>query len=116
MNDTVHVLSIGPKAHSDPTCDRYLEEQGYVLAVAEGYKDLLETAMDRRYDVAVLQEALSQNELLEVTHFIRRRWPTAGIVIVRQEEWWLVDALYDERVMPGAAAELLVSAIERLVA
>jgi hypothetical protein len=116
MDDMVHVLAVGPIANLDPTYDKYFAERGFVLAIAAGYRDLLQTSEDRRCEVAVLQEALSQDELLEVAHFIRRRWPEAGIVIIRQEEWWLEDAIYDERVMPGAAAELMLSAVERLVA
>jgi hypothetical protein len=116
MNDAVHVLSIGPKAHSYPAYERHFEERGFVMAVAEGYSDLLQIVMDSRCEVAVLHETVSQNELLKVTHLIRRHWPGARIVIVRQEELWLEDALYDERVMPGASAELLISAVERLVA
>jgi hypothetical protein len=114
MKSVVHVLSIGSVAPWDGSCDGCFEQRGFAVAVAEGYRELLQTVMGDEYEVAVLQEALSQEELLQVAHFIRRRWPAARILIIRQEEWWLDDALYDDRVVPDANPELLLSAVERL--
>jgi hypothetical protein len=34
--------------------------------------------------------------------------------MIRAEEWWLEDALYDDRVVPGVNPELLVATVDRL--
>ena len=110
-----HVLSIGSAAISNMTYEKYLQERGHALAVISGYRDLFHTEMNDGCEVAVLHQSLSHDELVEVAHFIRRQWPTARILIVRPEEWWIDDALYDDRVVPGVNPELLLSAVERLV-
>ena len=94
--------------------DRLLETRGYVLAAAQGYRDLCQTEMCEDCEVAVLHPTLSHGELVEVAHFIRRRWPRARIVMIRAEEWWIEDALYDDRMVPGVNAELLVATVDRL--
>lgn len=114
MKTAFHVLSIGSAALSTMTYERCLKERGHALAVANGYNDLFQTAMDECCEVAVLHQTLSQKELIQAAHFIRRRWPAARIVIVRPEEWWIDDALYDDRVVPDANPELLLFAVERL--
>ena len=93
--------------------DRFLEDRGYILAVAHCYRDLCQTAMCEDCEVAVLHPTLSNGELSEVAHFIRRRWPAARIVIIRVEEWWIEDALYDDRVVPGVIPELLLATVDR---
>jgi hypothetical protein len=96
------------------TYERYFKERGHALSVAAKYQDLFQTEMNQGCEVAVLHQTLSQKELIEAAHFIRRRWPTARILIVRPEEWWIEDALYDDRVVPDSNPELLLSAVERL--
>jgi hypothetical protein len=93
--------------------ERLLEAQGYVLAAAQSYRDLCQTGMREDCEVAVLHPTLSHGELSEVGHFVRRRWPAAKIVIIRAEEWWLEDVLYDDRVVPGAIPELLLATVVR---
>jgi hypothetical protein len=34
--------------------------------------------------------------------------------MIRAEEWWIDDALYDDRVVPDANPELLLHAVEHL--
>ena len=114
MNSVVLVLSIGSAELSKVTYERCLQERGHALAVANGYKDLFQTEMNEGCEVAVLHQTLSQEELIEAAHLIRRRWPSARIIIVRREEWWIDDALYDDRVVPDANPELLLALVERL--
>jgi hypothetical protein len=91
-----------------------LEEHGYALAAVPVYSDLSKTETFEHCEVAVLLPTLSDTELMEAAHLIRRRWPATRILIVRTEEWWLDDALYDDRVIPSENPELLLSAVERL--
>jgi hypothetical protein len=109
-----HVLSIGSEALSKRTYESCLNQRGHALAFVDGYKDLFQTEMNEGCEVAVLHQTLSEKELIEVAHFIRRRWPAARIVMVRAEEWWIDDALYDDRVLPDANPDVLVSAVEQL--
>jgi hypothetical protein len=111
----LHVLSIGSAAISKLAYESFLQKQGHALKVVSEYRDLFHSEMSGGCEVAVLHQSLSHDELVEVAHFIRRRWPVAKILIVRPEEWWIDDALYDDRVVPGANPELLLSAVERLV-
>jgi hypothetical protein len=114
VNILLHVLSIGSAALSTMTYERCLKERGHALAVATEYKDLFQTEMNEGCEVAVLHQTLSEKELIEAAHFIRRRWPAARIVMIRAEEWWIDDALYDDRVVPDANPELLLHAVEHL--
>jgi hypothetical protein len=110
----LHVLSIGSAAHSNLTYERCLKERGHALAVVNEYKDLFQTEMNEGCEVAVLHQTLSEKDLIEAAHFIRRRWPATRIVMIRAEEWWIGDALYDDRVVPDANPELLRHAVEHL--
>ena len=40
---------------------------------------------------------------------VRHRWPSARILVVRDDVQFLEDALYDHRVMPGINPEALLS-------
>jgi hypothetical protein len=64
--------------------------------------------------VVILHNTLSPFELEDASRFIRRRWPHARILILRRGVGFLDDALYDEHVVPTAAPEVLLAAIERL--
>lgn len=114
MKPNFHVLFIGLSEPSSMAYHRFLEQHGYVLAVAQGYRDLYQADMHEGCEIAVLHQTLSQKELMEAAHFVRRRWPLARILLVRVEEWWIDDALYDDRVVPGVNPELLLAAVERL--
>jgi hypothetical protein len=75
MKTVFRVLSIGSAALSRMTYDNCLKERGHALAVANGCKDLFHTEMNEGCEVAVLHQTLSEKELIEAAHFIRRRWP-----------------------------------------
>ena len=113
MKTSSHILFIGSSDPSNMGYDRLLEARGYVLTSAQGYLDLCQNEMREDCEVAVLHPTLSHGELTEVAHFIRRRWPAAKIVIIRSEEWWIEDALYDDRVLPGVIPELLLATVDR---
>jgi hypothetical protein len=114
MKAGAHVLFIGVSGPVNLPYAQPLEERGYVLAAAPGYRDLCQIEMCSRFEIAVILPTLTLAEFLEVAHFIRRQWPLARILILRPEEWWIDDALYDERVTPGTDPDPLLSALERL--
>ena len=112
MKPKFHVLSIGPAEALNMTYNRPLEDRGFVLAVAQGYRDLHRSEMRGEYEVVALPRSLSNEEPMESAHFILRRWPAARIRLIRAREWWKDDALYDDRVVRDINPESLVAAVE----
>jgi hypothetical protein len=66
--------------------------------------------------VVILHNTLSSFELDDASRFIRRCWPHARILVVRQGEDFLDDALYDVRVVSNVDREVLLATIECLIA
>jgi hypothetical protein len=91
-----------------------LEERGFVLEIVPVCDDLFKTESCEACEIAVLLPTLSDVDLMETAQLIRRRRPGARILIVRREEWWMDDALYDDRLAPEADPQMLLSAVERL--
>jgi len=67
------------------------------------------------YDVAVIGETLSKEKLIEMARLIRRRWPQAHILAVSGKPLDVDDALYDDRILPGYDAKVLVAEVLRLM-
>lgn len=67
------------------------------------------------YDVAVLGDTLSKENLIETAQLIRRRWPKAYIVAVSRKRLDIDDALYDDRILPGYGAKVMVAEVLRLM-
>jgi hypothetical protein len=67
--------------------------------------------MARERNYQNLQATLSPGDLQAAARLIRERWPRARILIIREEAWCIEDALYDERVSPGAHPEVLLTAV-----
>jgi hypothetical protein len=59
MKTIFHVPSIGSAVPSTPNSDRFLKGRGYVLAVADGYRDLFQTALNEGCEVAVQYQTLT---------------------------------------------------------
>ena len=108
------VWFIGNSGPLNPAHYTSLEEHGFVLAVVPAYCDLYKAESNQSCEIAVLLPTLLEVELMEVAHLVRRRWPKARILIVRREEWWIDDALYDDRLTPSADPQMLLDAVERI--
>jgi hypothetical protein len=98
MKTRSQVLFIGKAGPLNPDHYSVLEEHGYVLAVVPAYCELHKTETHGSCEIGVLLPTLSEAELIEAAHLVRRRWPATRILIVRTEEWWIDDTLYDDRV------------------
>jgi hypothetical protein len=114
MKTKSRVMLIGKSEPLHPEHYAWLEAHGFVLAVIPAYWDLYKAESNQHCEIAVLLPTLLEAELKEVAHLVRKRWPEARILIVRKEEWWIDDALYDDRLTPGANPQMLLSAVERL--
>lgn len=111
---TIHVLSVGSLAHGDMIHEVLLEIPDFRLSVATDYSRVWAISKQEPIDVVVLHNTFSSSELEDFCRLIRRRWPHAGIVLVHRGENFLEDNLYDDRVVPNAAPEVLLSTIQRL--
>ncbi len=114
MANDSRVLSVGPVDRGIWIHDALSDEPNSRLTIATDYRQLWEIPPKEPIQVAILHDTLSSFELEAACCLIRRRWPHARIVIVRSGVGSLDDALYDDRVVPAVAPELLLTEIERL--
>jgi hypothetical protein len=113
--ETFHILSVGPVDHNFVVHDVLLEAPNLRLSIVADYRELWEFPKQQAIHVVILHDTLSSFELEAACQLIRRAWPQAGILVVRSGEDFLDDALYDDRVMPAEAPEVLLTTIERLI-
>lgn len=114
MPKTIHVLSVGSVAHGNMIHDVLLELPNFRLFIAIDYPGLWAIPSKEPIHVVVLHNTFSSSELEDCCRFIRQRWPHAGILLVHRGESSLEDVLYDDRVVPNVAPEILLSTIQRL--
>jgi hypothetical protein len=111
---TIHVLSVGSVDRGSVVHDTLLDEASFRLTIATDYQKLWGMPTQESIHVAILHNTLSSFDLEAAGRLIRRRWPHARILVVSSGESFLEDALYDDRVEPTAAQEVLLTTIERL--
>lgn len=119
-----HLLSIGPLERSYALHDALLDTHSAhpfetpefnEMMLLPDYRELWVVPQQQVVHLAVVRETLSEFELDEACRFIRHRWPTAKIVVVRAGENFLEDALYDDRIRPDTSPEHLCKAVLRLL-
>jgi hypothetical protein len=109
------VLSVGLSELANLVCDALLLRPHSKLAVVSDYWGLSSMSLQREeFQVAVLNDANPADELRRRARYIRRRWPTAGIVLVTDSSAALDDPLYDERVPSNIQPRELLTVIDRL--
>jgi hypothetical protein len=114
MKSSLRILLIGAADPMHVAYDIFLRQHQCELATAADYREIYGLPTEKKWEVAVLYHSLSQNEMRESAHFIRRRWPEARILIMRSETPCMDDALYDDRVVPGINPEILLAVVDRL--
>ncbi|MGO9776952.1 MAG: hypothetical protein ACLPM3_10255 [Terracidiphilus sp.] len=112
---TIHVLSVGSMDRGSVVHDTLLDEASFHLSIATDYRELWGMPTQESIHVAILHNTLSSFELEAAGRLIRRRWPQARILVVSSGESYLEDALYDDRVAPTAAPEVLLTTIDQLL-
>lgn len=110
-----HVLSVGQVDHSFLVHDALLEVPNSRLSIAIDCRGLWVIPKQEVIHLVILHNSLSFFELEESCRFIRQQWPHAKILVVRWGVGFLDDGLYDDRVRPTVTAEILITAIERLI-
>jgi hypothetical protein len=114
MDAAIHVLFVGPVDRGSFVYDALLDGPSFRLTIATNYQELWKMPTQESIRVAILHNTLSSFELEAACRLIRRRWPHARILVVSRGESFLEDPLYDDRVAPTLAPELLLTTIERL--
>ncbi len=110
----IHVLSVGPMDCGSMVHDALLGGPNWRLTIATDSRELWAIPEQASIQVAILDNTLSEFVLEDASLFIRERWPLAKILLIGTGEGSLDCALYDDRVAPTAAPEILPSTIERL--
>lgn len=82
---------------------------GFKVSFATDYRELWLLPGREIPDIVVLLPALSLSELDDVSRFIRQRWAEVRILVVREGENFLDDALYDDRMLPGENVNALLA-------
>jgi hypothetical protein len=111
----IHVLSLGPVGRGNLVHDALFELPSFRLSIVRDYRELWMIPKQKSIHVVILHNTISAPELEDAGRFIRRRWPHARILLVCAGPGLINDALYDDRVAPTVAPEVLLKAIERLI-
>jgi hypothetical protein len=114
VTDSLHILSVGPASLSNVVSDALSGSRKCRLTVAADFRQLWLISKHVEVDAAILHCTLSPLELEDASRLIRRQWPSARILIIRADTEFLDDALYDDRVLPAVASQVLLPTIERL--
>jgi hypothetical protein len=115
MKPSVRILSVGLQQSLDMAYGALLVGRPCEITRVLHRGDLDTMHASEDYDVAVIGEALSKKKLTETARLIRRRWRQANIVIVSAKPLDIEDALYDDRILPGYSAKVLVAEVLRLM-
>jgi hypothetical protein len=112
----IRVLSVGSIDRGSMVHDALLEGREFQLSIAMDIIGLRSILEHEEFQLAILHNTLATRELEDACRFIRRQWPHSKILVVRAGQDFLEDALYDERVIPDVAREVLLATIEVLTA
>lgn len=115
MKRAVRVLSVGLTQCLDIAYGSLLLARPCEITRVTDRGELDAMQADEDYDVVVMGETLTQTKLIEVASITRRRWPQAHIVAVSGKPLEIDDALYDDRILPGYGAKVLVAEVLRLM-
>jgi DNA-binding response OmpR family regulator len=115
MKPSIRVLSVGLQQPLDIAYGSLLMGRPCEITqvLHRGELDTIQTNED--YDVAVLGEGLSKENLIEAARLIRRRWPQANILAISSKPLNIDDTLYDDRIVSGYSAKVLVAEVLRLM-
>jgi hypothetical protein len=115
MKPSIRLLSVGLQQPWDIAYGSLLMGRPCEITqvLHRGELDTIQANED--YDVAVLGEGLSKEKLIEAARLIRRRWPQANILAISAKPLNIDDTLYDDRIVSGYSAKVLVAGVLRLM-
>jgi hypothetical protein len=92
----------------------FLSRHLCAISTAADYRELRAIPAPGPCDIAMLQFTLSGGEPQDSPLLVGCRWPSARILIVRNDAQFLEDALYDDLVTPDIDSGALLSVIHGL--
>ncbi len=108
------VLSVG-RMDEDVLIRLPLDEwPGFSFSHANDYLELWGLSRGHTYDAVIFHNSISRFELEEATRLVRRRWPSAGILLIRSGEITLRDPFFDQRMRPPVDPNSLMSVLSGL--
>ena len=103
------VLSVG-RMDEDVLIRLPLDQSpGFCFSHANDYLELWGLSRGHTYDAIIFHNSVSCFELEEAARLVRRRWPSARILLIRSGEITLEDPLYDQRLRPPVDPDTLLS-------
>lgn len=115
MKSGVRILSVGLDQSLDMAYGALLVGRPCEITTVRHRGELNEMPTNENFDVAILGEQLPNDRLVETASVIRRRWPRANILAVSSRPLGIDDTLYDERILPGYSAKVLIAEVLRLL-
>jgi hypothetical protein len=112
---TIRVVLVAPPEAHDAVRDLMLEGLCPTFLAVMDCKKLSSCSIPEPICLAVLHHRLSASELDDASRTIRRRWPRARILVIREGENFLDDALYDDQVAPPIVTGGLLATIRRVM-
>lgn len=110
-----HVLIVGPMESGSLVRSALLGEPNLRISIVTDCRELWTIPNQEIIHLFILNKTLSTIELEASSRLIRQRWPRAKVLVVHQGEWFLEDALYDDRVTVGDTQDALRDRIGRLL-
>ena len=112
--DKIHVLSVGTIDHGSIVHDALLGRPNFRLSITADYRELCSIPAQEVIDVAILHNSLSSASLDDATRLIRERWPLARILVLRQDQSFLEQTVFDSYMEPNIDPIILLAIIEQL--
>lgn len=103
------VLSVGRL--NEDVLIREPRDPRFCFSHANDYLELWSLSRGHTYDAVILHNSLGCFELEEAARLVRRRWPSAMILLIRSGEITLEDPLYDQRLRPPVDPATLLSVL-----
>lgn len=112
--DSTHIVSIGSLDDGCLVHDAIIGRSDFRLSIATDYPELWTIPEKEVVDFAILHNSLSSIGLDDSCRFIRRHWPLARILVLRNGQDFLEDALFDSCIEPNIDPIILLAVIEQL--
>jgi hypothetical protein len=112
--EPIHVISVGQCRPRHFISDEILDIPGVKVSTVLDSRDL-DTAISGVPALVLAHDSLHPAELEDTCRFVRRRWPITRILVVHDDEEFLDDSLYDDRVRSDVSGKDLILRILFLV-
>ena len=110
----IYILSVGSLDHGNPAHHALIRNPGFTLSIATDYPELWAIPKHEVIDIAILHNSLSSIRIEDACRFIRGRWPLTRILVLRNVQAFLEQALFDTCMEPNIDPTILLAVIQQL--